>query len=91
MFGAGCQQEACGEQDLSAVWTSPLVGVWVFGAGCQHDACREQDLSAVWSSPLAGVWVFGPGCQHEACGEQDNLYNSWLGHDAQLTISTIVG
>ena len=67
-----CQHEACGEQDLAAVWTSPLVGVWVFGAGCQHEACGEQDLSAVWSSPpLVVVWVFGAGCQHEACGEQD--------------------
>ena len=38
MFGAGCQHEACGEQGLSAVWSSPLAGVWVFGAGCQHEA-----------------------------------------------------
>ena len=67
VFGAGCQPEACGEQDLSAVWSSPLVVVWVFGAGCQHEACGEQDLSAVWTSTLAGVWVFGAGCQHEAC------------------------
>ena len=66
MFGPGCQHEACGEQDLSAVWSSPLVGVWVFGGGCQHEAFGEQDLSAVWSSPLVGVWVFGAGCQHEA-------------------------
>ena len=35
----GDQHEACGEQDLSAVWSSPLVVVWVFGAGCQHEAC----------------------------------------------------
>ena len=61
MFGTVCQHEACGEQDLSAVWSSPLAGVWVFGTGCQHEACGEQDLSAVWSSPLVGVWVFGAG------------------------------
>ena len=36
--------------DLSAVWTSPLAGVWVFGAGYQHEACGEQDLSVVWTS-----------------------------------------
>ena len=27
-----CQHEACGEQDF-AIWSSPLVVVWVFGAG----------------------------------------------------------
>ena len=72
VFGAGCQHDACGEQDLSAVWSSPLVVDWVFGAGCQHEACGDQDLSAVWSSPTLVVdWVFSAGCQHEACGEQD--------------------
>ena len=36
--------------DLSAVWTSPLAGIWVFGAGYQHEAYGEQNLSVVWTS-----------------------------------------
>ena len=36
VFGAGCQHEACGEQDFAAVWSSPpLVVVWVF-ANMKH-------------------------------------------------------
>ena len=69
MFGAGYQHEACGEQDLSVVWTPPLAGVWVFGAGYQHEACGEQDLSVVWTSGHllwleSGCLVLGANMKH---------------------------
>ena len=55
--------------DLSAVWTSPLAGVWVFGAGYQHEACGEQDLSALWTSGHflwleSGCLVLGANMKH---------------------------
>ena len=68
MFGAGCQHEACGEQDLSAVWTSGCRLYSMANTPCNQ--CR--DFSSVRISFLAlesGSLVLG-ACMQPASRQQ---------------------
>ena len=59
MFGAACQHEACGEQDLSAVWTSGHLlwlefGCSVLGAN-HHLMIPSTDSLVVHRGACMGV------------------------------------